>query len=407
MIQLLTYNGSNKMFEGDDIDIHKIHDARSPDDYSINVIDLDNESIWQNKENSIKKINCIKDLKSLSIMMNSSEKSNIVIILPQNRPFKYDLVNDGNPYPRYFSQCDLKDMISTMTTNILSVLHSIFNNIKLIYEITETEINDRELLASFSFFDIDNGNILTKSKISNKPTTIQYGNIIITTLKIPDYVSLKDFLSEIKLVQEKEIIPDWFEEIQMFDDVTQKGIIKSNKDAILIAEGNIKKAESVLERNARYKSILYTSGDELVSVVFDILKEMFEWNLDSFEDKKDEDFNVEYDNKVYIGEIKGITSNVKNANVSQLDNHVQIYLDEHDIDPVEIRSLLIINHQRKKALDNRERINDRTIAIAKRNGSLIIETITLLNIFEKYLNKDLSKEECLQLISSNTGLLNI
>ena len=407
MIQLLTYNGLNKMFEGDDIVIHKIHDARSPDDYSINVIDLDDESIWQNKENSIKKINCINDLKSLSIMMNSSEKSNIVIILPQNILFKYYWGHGGNPYPRYLHQCDLKDMISIMITNILSVLHSTFSNIKLIYEITQTEINGSELLASFSFADIEDGNILTKSKISNKPTTIKYGNIIITTLKISDYVTLKDFLSETKLVQEKETIPDWFKEIQMFDDVAQKEIIKANKDEILMAKGNIKKAESVLERNDRYKSILYTSGDELVSVVFDILKEIFEWDLDSFVDIKNEDFNTKYDNKVYIGEIKGITSNVKNANVSQLDNHVQNYLDEHGIDSGEIKSLLIINHQRSKALNNREKVNEKTVALAKRNGSLIIETITLLKMFEKYLNKDLSKEECLQLINSNTGLLNI
>ena len=90
-----------------------------------------------------------------------------------------------------------------------------------------------------------------------------------------------------------------------------------------------------------------------------------------------------------------------------MDNHVQNYLDEHDIDSGRIKSLLIINHQRNKALNNREKVNDKTIALAKRNGSLIIETITLLKMFEKYLCEELSKEECLQLVSSNTGLLNI
>lgn len=193
----------------------------------------------------------------------------------------------------------------------------------------------------------------------------------------------------------------------MFDDAAQKETIKLNNNTISMVEDNIKKAAYVLERNKRYKSILYTSGDELVLVVFEILKEIFEWNLDSFKDVKEEDFNIEYDNKEYIGEIKGITSNVKNANVSQLDNHVQNYLDEHDIDSGKIKSLLIINYQRSKALNNREKVNDKTVALAKRNGSLIIETFTLLKMFEKYLNNELSKADCLQLINSNIGLLKI
>lgn len=407
MIQLLTHDGSNEEFEGDNIFVNKIHDARSLDDYLINVINLDDELIWQNNGNSNNVINSIKDFISLGAMINSSKKSSIVILFPQNQIFRYNRGINKKGYEDYLSRCELKDMIPTMIIKILSLLNTTLKGIKVIYEITRTEINGSEFLASFSFVDIKQDVILTKSKISNKPTTIRHGNIILTTLKISDYVSLKDFLSEIKLIQKKETNPDWFKEIQMFDDVVQKDIIKTNNNIILKAEDNIKEAESVLERNKRYKSILYTSGDELVSVIFDILKEMFGWDLDSFNDVKEEDFNIEHDNKVFIGEIKGITSNVKNANVSQLDNHVQNYLDEHDIDSGRIKSLLIINHQRNKALNNREKVNDKTIALAKRNGSLIIETITLLKMFEKYLCEELSKEECLQLVISNTGLLNI
>lgn len=339
--------------------------------------------------------------------MDYSDKSNVVIILPQNLTFNYNWGINIRGNEEYRSQCELKNMISTMTNEILSGLHPIFKEIKVIYETTRTEINGNELSASFSFLEIKEWTILTKSKKSNKPTTVRSGNITLTTLKIEDYTSLKDFLSETKLIQEKETIPDWFKEIQMFDDAIQKEIIKQNNDKILIAKNNIKSAENVLERNKRYKSILYTSGDELVSVIFDIFKEIFQWDLDSFKDVKEEDFNIEYDNKVYIGEIKGITSNVKNANISQLDNHVQNYLDEHDIDPEKIKSLLIINHQRSKALNNREKVNEKTVALAKRNGSLIIETIALLKMFEKYLNDELSKADCLRLINSNTGLLKI
>ena len=407
MVQLLTYDGSKGLFGGYDVFVNKIHDAGAFDDYSINVINLNEKFIWKNKENRNNKINIINDFNSLRIMMDYSDKSNVVIILPQNLTFNYNWGINIRGNEEYRSQCELKNMISTMTNEILSGLHPIFKEIKVIYETTRTEINGNELSASFSFLEIKEWTILTKSKKSNKPTTVRSGNITLTTLKIEDYTSLKDFLSETKLIQEKETIPDWFKEIQMFDDAIQKEIIKQNNDKILIAKNNIKSAENVLERNKRYKSILYTSGDELVSVIFDIFKEIFQWDLDSFKDVKEEDFNIEYDNKVYIGEIKGITSNVKNANISQLDNHVQNYLDEHDIDPEKIKSLLIINHQRSKALNNREKVNEKTVALAKRNGSLIIETIALLKMFEKYLNDELSKADCLRLINSNTGLLKI
>lgn len=45
--------------------------------------------------------------------------------------------------------------------------------------------------------------------------------------------------------------------------------------------------------------------------------------------------------------------------------------------------------------------------IAKRNNSLIIETITLLKMFEKYLNETLTREKCIEILTTNTGLLTI
>ena len=101
MIQLLTYNGSNDELEGDDILVNKIHDARSLDDYSINVINLNDELIWKNNGTSNNVINSIKDLKSLGVMIDSSDKSNIVIILPQNITFKYYWGYNGKGIERY------------------------------------------------------------------------------------------------------------------------------------------------------------------------------------------------------------------------------------------------------------------------------------------------------------------
>ncbi len=167
------------------------------------------------------------------------------------------------------------------------------------------------------------------------------------------------------------------------------------------------KAMEVIDKNNRYKSILYTTGDELVEVVFEILQEMLGCDLSEFTDKKKEDFKFTLGDKVFIGEIKGVTPNVKKANVSQLDVHVQEYMDENDEQAENIIALLIINHQRGKAISERERVHEEVIKLAERNGSLIVDTMVLLKLFEQYTLKEKSREECIELLENNTGLLEI
>ena len=111
--------------------------------------------------------------------------------------------------------------------------------------------------------------------------------------------------------------------------------------------------------------------------------------------------------KVFIGEIKGVTPNVKKANVSQLDVHVQEHLDDNDEESKNIIALLIINHQRNKPISAREGVNDEVIKWAERNGSLIVETITLLKLFEQYLLGKKSRDESIDTLANTTGLLEL
>ena len=101
-----------------------------------------------------------------------------------------------------------------------------------------------------------------------------------------------------------------------------------------------------------------------------------------------------------------MTPNVKKLNVSQLDVHVQEYLDDNE-ESENIVALLIINHQRNKPISEREKVNEEVIKLAKRNGSLIVETMTILRLFEKYLLKEKTREECIDILVNHTGLLEI
>lgn len=229
-----------------------------------------------------------------------------------------------------------------------------------------------------------------------------------TTLKISDTKRLTNFLDGIGILEKKEVVPNWISEIKMFDDIEQETKISEWQNEVERIQDNIKCSQNKLADNMRMKSILYTSGDKLVEVVFDILEELMGCDLSGFVDDKKEDFLFEVGENVFIGEIKGVKHNVKNENISQLEVHFQGYLDEHeDKNPNSVKALLIMNHQNNKAPEEREPVKDTQINLAKRNGSLIIETTVLLNLLEEYRSGKKTREMVIDMIANNSGLLKL
>lgn len=336
-------------------------------------------------------------------MIKNRKRSKIIILIPQNIEYLYNWIRYNNDY---YSSCELKDMLEDISDYILAKLYGKDQKIYFCYENTKTKIGNEYIKASFYFNA--KGNILLESDKSKKPTAIKSDEIILSTLDLENYEQIINFLRELKLIHGKQDAPAWMEEVKMFDDVKQFKIIEENNQVIKEANDNISNAMERINKNNEYKSILYTSGDELVNVVFEILKEMLGCDLSEFEDKKKEDFSFERNGIVYIGEIKGISSNVKSQNISQLEFHHQGFIDEHpEVDDKDIRQILIINHQRNIPLPQRDPVDRKQIELASRYGSLIVETVTLLKLFEKHLNGNLPMEECLEILKTNVGLLEI
>ena len=404
MIQILTYLGNEEKLQGVDVKINSFHDAESLDSFEANIISLNDACIWKSAEYNYGTIECIHDFQSLSKMIQNSKKSTIIILLPQNEVYFYNLAySPGRLAQEYKSSKELKNMIPDLK-NILCELYDPMKTIELLYENTMTLLEDKKIPAAFHFNNASTS-VITKSIRSDKATTIKCGNIFLSTLYLDDYEKIIIFLRTIGLLTEKQEYPKWMEDVKMFDDDSQLNIIKENNEIIKSANKSISKSMEVIDKNNRYKSILYTTGDELVEVVFEILQEMLGCDLSEFTDKKKEDFKFILGDKVFIGEIKGVTPNVKKANVSQLDVHVQEHLDDSDEESKNIVALLIINHQRTKPLSAREGVNDEVIKLAERNGSLIVETITLLRLFEQYLSSEKDRDECIDTLANTTGLL--
>lgn len=224
-----------------------------------------------------------------------------------------------------------------------------------------------------------------------------------------DYKCLINYLDYIKVIELKESCPQWIRNYKFFNDITQEKLIQDNKKIIEDCNDIIDTSNKQLETNNRYKSILYTNGTELVSVVFDMLEKMLQCDLSKFEDEKKEDFLIQLGSITFIGEIKGVTSNIKNEHISQLDVHYQGYLDRmlQESKKENVKSLLIINHQRLNENTKRQPVHENQIKLAERNESLIIETSTFLRLFELFLCKNKNSEDIIKLFSSEIGLLKL
>ncbi len=147
----------------------------------------------------------------------------------------------------------------------------------------------------------------------------------------------------------------------------------------------------------------------MVEVIFEILEFIFDISLDEFNDEKREDFLFKKDAITYIGEIKGVTSNVKYENISQLEVHYSKYLDKLQEDGIteNIKKILIMNYERTKDINMRDEINQMQIDLAKKNETLIIDTKTLLTLYEKLLQGIITKDKVINYIKDNSGIVDL
>lgn len=361
--------------------------------FDYTLIDLNYNKLWNyNKEQS--KFEEDTNIKTLTDSIKENDK--IIIILPSNKEYK---IND--------TLSSETKQIKNDTTIITKFLNDYFGieEITLAYGVNETIINDEEIGSDFYFQDISNFKILTKNIIS-KPTTIQRRNYVLTTIQLSYGEDIKNFINQI-FNPSVESIPDWFDEIEMFDDKEQKLQIKENEDKIKSLEEDITTAENKLKENNYYKSILYKQGKPLVKVVFKMLEEMLNCDLSKFKDVYKEDFLLEFDDVTFIGEIKGVNSNVKNRHLSQLDDHVsdrEDYLKENNLEE-NIKPLLIENTFIETKPSEREEVDDATIEKAKEKyQSLIITSIPFLELYQSFKKGEITTEEIKNRFKDEIGL---
>jgi len=407
-IQVISYNKQREKDFGS-ITVSTLRSPKSLDEYDVNIIDLTSqEGLWCNQGSSYKTINSIYDFVSIASMVENSKKAKIVYVFPLNTSFPYAYV--GYPSNKYTGKVLIKDCLNVVCNEILDkVLPTTARKVTLAFENTRTSIAGKTYEADFYFCNSPTG--ITQSDLSEKITTVVLGERVYgTTLNVvTTQEELVEYINYLFGSKDRTEVPDWMDGIDFADDRCQKKNIEQNQTIIDKAQQRIEEANEVLEKNARYKSILYTNSNELVEVVFDILEHILGCDLSGFEDIRKEDFLIKTNNCTFVGEIKGVTSNIKYEHVSQVELHYRGYLDRLEEEGLKekVKQILIMNPFRTKPLDKREPVCEDQIKLAERNECLIIETNTLLRAFEKFCNGEIDVQKCIDVFSSEVGLLSL
>lgn len=390
-IQLISENYQNLYSYKDVIDLTDLSNPISFNNYDVNILDFSNEKMWNNYFNTGERIT--NDLKNIKTMIKNTE-SLVIIVFPQNikvGPVKSEAKNH------------LQD-IHYKISQIINVQSSYTP----FYENSNVNLLDEYCKATFAF-ESDDFETLLYTK-TNKAVAIKKNNIIITSVKIIDNNNpsiLEKFLHAVNCYENVEEIPEWVYKYEFFNDRDLNNSINNSKEIIKTEKEKINNYQEQLNNNLDYKKSLYCNGDELVQQVFKILEIIFNISLADFKDLKNEDFLFRYNDMTFIGEIKGVTSNVKSEHISQLIVHVSQYNDKLQDEGKEekIVPLLIMNYERNKEISERNEIHQNQINLAKKMDIIIIDTVTLLHLFSDVLEEKITKEDAIQKITDSKGIL--
>lgn len=401
-IQVISYDKKIKYGTEHEYTYSSLNEPQSLDAFDLNIVSLQSEDLWTNKETDNRSIDSIDDFKSIKELIGSVKKSKVIICFPKNYVYKYSYYSGV-----YHHNCQLKDMIPRLNEYLKYLIPS-GHPYEIVYENSTTICEDSKYTAAFYFNNVlEDSRVLTKCIGGDHCTTYRANsNLIFTSLDLTQR-NINKFLREIGIIEKESEAPVWIEDFNFLDDEIQERIVSEANDEIFKQKEKIRLANKKLEENLRYKSVLYESGDALVDVVFEILEKTLKCDLSNFVDKKGEDFKITMPSITFIGEIKGISSNVRLENVSQLDVHCNTYIDslEEEGKSENVKGLLIINPLRNKPINEREEVHEKQIELAKRNGSLIITTETLLFLFEAYLQNHITNDKIVELLETKTGIL--
>jgi len=413
LIQIITgdnnYNNIYREFRG--ITEYAVNDFKKPkvfEDFELNVLDLSFQDLWTSIQGDSNEIYMIKDLKHYHTMLKNNKNTKILVVLPQNITLKYYWGWSGE----YVKSEDLKNLTYFISQTVFQNVYEYY--FKLNFGCNSINLNKLDITADFYFdeTDIEEEQKILKSDKSNKLTTIKAEeNIYFTTLNLmKSREVLEAFLEKTKIIDtsNEEEEPEWFNDIKILDDLSIENEVSKIEEEITKLQ-KIKENKLIkLEENKEIKSVLYQTDKKLQKIAIKMLDEMLEYEDKEFIDEMEEDYRICKGENTFLIETKGLLRNVNGNDISKTNCHVQIYIDKlekegKDQDKEKVKGIFIVANQRNRRIEERDKLPERQITLAERDGILIIRTEQLLKLYEDFRNKKIKIQEIIELFKTQIG----
>jgi len=410
LIQVITGNaGIFRNFK--EINGYTLSEFKKPqvfDGFELNILDLSFEDLWKYNKCVIEDINMIKDLSHYYEMIEDNVNTKILIILPQNIMFKYNFYSSRG----YINSEDLKNLTDFISQKIYENVYNY--NFTLNFGENSIKLKELNITADFYFnkTGIKEEQKILKSDKSNKLTTIKVDeNIYFTTLDLMKSKEiLEAFLEKTKIIDasNEEEEPEWFNDIKILDDVDIENEVSQIEEEITKLQKKKENKLIKLEENKEIKSVLYQTDKKLQKIAIKMLDEMLGYEDKEFIDEMEEDYRICKGENTFLIETKGLLRNVNGNDINKTDGHVQIYIDKleeegKDQDKEKVKGIFIVANQRNRRIEERDKLPERQITLAKKYNILIIRTEQLLKLYEDFINKNIKTQEIIELFKTKIG----
>ena len=194
------------------------------------------------------------------------------------------------------------------------------------------------------------------------------------------------------------VLPKWTEKFSILDEDAIKDKLRDDRVKLQRLTTKIEKEEQNLLNVQRYKSILTASGDQLETIVKEVLCKLGFEMLEV--EKGRSDIIARYFNIDIVAEIKGVTKSAAEKHAAQLEKWVAQFIEENERTP---KALLIVNGFCDTPILERseEVFPEQMMKYCCARGHILISTTQLLCLFiEVMQNPSCEKERINELLSS-------
>lgn len=406
-IQVITMR--EKVFAGrDGVEVSKFSAACAFDAFDVTAIDFQSENFWKNAKNNLDGVNSRNDLQTLASMINQSTSCNVLVLLPQNNKYVYDLAYGGYSGSKSYQHSKpLKDMIDQISSHVFSYVLSPVPD--LAFGRSTTIINGKRYESDFFVPSQFESQVVSAARSDAGDITafVTQDERFVTTMFVPDAESLLGIVDLFGLREDgSRDLPAWLEDVSFLDESDLREELTEVENQAADLRMRAAGIEDKLLGYTQKKAVLCLKGAPLEDTVREMLAEILDVE-DAFIDTKEEDFLYESPSVDICFEIKGSVGGLKRHHVSKTFDHAQMHADVLEGRGVkkDSKAVLVFSSEIEKPPKERSPFPEGQIKIAERNEVAILSGETFLRCYEAKLQGRLDAMGFLDLINCQAGLI--